>query len=656
MDEKWKRIFGHTWSDEKYEQMVYYLKYRTRNPEWTRWVYENIKHRADVGYTLNPQDETIILKYQGIPPWLFNQETNRSIINTTQSEYIFRVIPESDVNRVLSSLESQLLTTQLNAHSVFDFVLRNLYLGISRRRIQHYLNTHPNRQAFRMLKTIPSKPVPKSFRPEHPLEHWQMDLIDYDNASMKHANKHYKYILVLIDIFSKFMYMYPIKTKSAQEIGRHLLMLFQQGDIPKILHSDNAVEFLAQRPLCDQFGVRLITGRKYSPQTQGFVENKIKHIKNMIQLHFIKHNTFEYLSVLPQIMYSINNTKHSVTKFTPMQLHRGRDARQTVASHQGEIVDLTVNMPTTQTIRHHVRETDEYRRERNSLIKNTISLEANRREDKHIQHIDAFQYRNPINVDKHVYVAVYKKYSNRDIQPMILQLRQPNRNKSIENPLQVSNGYGQLRKVRTIARRKPSEFRKPELKRHKFYTKHVFKVEEVRTVASQKQPRYRLSYTDSGHEVWTVYQMIDNEVWTDDFFKEELILVDTLHAMNETQSSNEFNYFDQLWVILFLRMDFPDTNITYIVQNQEYMYTLVKKRKNDMYTVFDHRTKQNARVSLVYGKYGQMNTDGGWRIGWNQFDRAETEIKEKIKTHRYFTRWYQEEVSKLTIQGLVHAR
>ena len=45
----------------------------------------------------------------------------------------------------------------------------------------------------------------------------QADLIEYSNPKMAHANSNYKFILLMIDCFTKKMYARPLKTKKAVE-------------------------------------------------------------------------------------------------------------------------------------------------------------------------------------------------------------------------------------------------------------------------------------------------------------------------------------------------------------------------------------------------------------------------------------------------------
>ena len=74
---------------------------------------------------------------------------------------------------------------------------------------------------------ILSKEAGKSF---------QMDLIE-----MPEYNG-YNYILRVVDHLSKFGYVYPIKTKTAREVGKSLLYILATSIMPSVLQSDNGGE------------------------------------------------------------------------------------------------------------------------------------------------------------------------------------------------------------------------------------------------------------------------------------------------------------------------------------------------------------------------------------------------------------------------------
>ena len=57
---------------------------------------------------------------------------------------------------------------------------------------------------------------------------WDSDLIDFVRFSK--FNNGISYILVIIDVFSRFLWLKPLKTKSDQMLQRLLIMFFQKVD------------------------------------------------------------------------------------------------------------------------------------------------------------------------------------------------------------------------------------------------------------------------------------------------------------------------------------------------------------------------------------------------------------------------------------------
>lgn len=70
---------------------------------------------------------------------------------------------------------------------------------------------------------------------------WDGDLADVSNIA-KH-NDGYKFLLVLIDIFSRYLFIIPIKNKHHQSIADGLKSVFQRGRKPNTLRTDKGSEF-----------------------------------------------------------------------------------------------------------------------------------------------------------------------------------------------------------------------------------------------------------------------------------------------------------------------------------------------------------------------------------------------------------------------------
>lgn len=71
---------------------------------------------------------------------------------------------------------------------------------------------------------------------------YQADLVEMIPYSKE--NNNYKYLLTMIDTFSKRAWAYPLKTKSGVEIGKTLERLFSSmKKTPKFLQVDQGTEF-----------------------------------------------------------------------------------------------------------------------------------------------------------------------------------------------------------------------------------------------------------------------------------------------------------------------------------------------------------------------------------------------------------------------------
>ena len=64
-------------------------------------------------------------------------------------------------------------------------------------------------------------------------ETWRADLVDIsDHAS---SNKGYKYLLTIIDIFSKYAWAVPLKSKNGKDVASAMQSVPKKGRVPKNL-------------------------------------------------------------------------------------------------------------------------------------------------------------------------------------------------------------------------------------------------------------------------------------------------------------------------------------------------------------------------------------------------------------------------------------
>ena len=92
----------------------------------------------------------------------------------------------------------------------------------------------------------------------------------------------FKYILVLVDGFSSFASLVPLKSiTGAESLFHKWICMFGP---PQSIHSDNAKYFSCPelKELCDRFGIQHSFSSPFYPQGNGKVERTIYTMKDML--------------------------------------------------------------------------------------------------------------------------------------------------------------------------------------------------------------------------------------------------------------------------------------------------------------------------------------------------------------------------------------
>ena len=91
------------------------------------------------------------------------------------------------------------------------------------------------------------KPVRKHF-PRNPyivtnvMDVWEADLLDVQGISK--FNDNFKYLLTVIDVFSKFLHVVPLKSKTGHTVASVFQSVFTDKQRPLTLRTDKGKEFL----------------------------------------------------------------------------------------------------------------------------------------------------------------------------------------------------------------------------------------------------------------------------------------------------------------------------------------------------------------------------------------------------------------------------
>ena len=151
------------------------------------------------------------------------------------------------------------------------------------------------------------------------------DQFDADLASLVYyadQNDGYKYLLVVIDIFSCYAWVQPLKDKTATQIVNAFNEILRGGRIPKKLRTDAAKDFTSdkfQKLMKDRSIVHFVT---HNEKQANYVERFIKTLKSRISRYMIEKNTQRYIDVLQKIVTSYNHTWHSGIRSEPVNVNK----------------------------------------------------------------------------------------------------------------------------------------------------------------------------------------------------------------------------------------------------------------------------------------------------------------------------------------------
>ena len=126
-------------------------------------------------------------------------------------------------------------------------------------------------------------------------------------------NQGVKYLLAVIDVFSKYGWLIPLKDKTGKSVASALKTIFKERK-PEKMWVDKGKEF------CNKDVKDLI--ELYSTENEeksSVVKKWIRTMKEKMWKYFTANSTNVYLNVLPDLVRGYNNTRHSAIKMTPVK-------------------------------------------------------------------------------------------------------------------------------------------------------------------------------------------------------------------------------------------------------------------------------------------------------------------------------------------------
>ena len=150
----------------------------------------------------------------------------------------------------------------------------------------------------------------------HSMYLWQADLIILSNIGK--INRGYKYILTVIDCFSRKAAAVPLKRKTGKDVTFAFAKVFaEMGGKPKYLQCDQGKEFFNMefKSFLSEHGVQLY--HNFSDKKAAIVERFNRTLMMRLQKIFEHQKKRVYFNILPEVLSSYNKTYHTSIQNTP---------------------------------------------------------------------------------------------------------------------------------------------------------------------------------------------------------------------------------------------------------------------------------------------------------------------------------------------------
>ena len=190
--------------------------------------------------------------------------------------------------------------------------------SITLKNIQDFLDSQATTQITKQVKqnkeysTIVSPGVRNNY---------QMDIMYLPHPVQ---NENFKYLLTCIDVYSRYAFVKPMKTKTGPETYEAMKELFLENGKPVNLNVDEGKEFIYKpfKQYCEDNDITMWFSDTQQSNKNAIIERFHRTLRNFI-LRYETANGNAYIKELPNLIKNYNTTEHNTVKAIPALIWSG---------------------------------------------------------------------------------------------------------------------------------------------------------------------------------------------------------------------------------------------------------------------------------------------------------------------------------------------
>ena len=254
----------------------------------------------------------LIKRGEATPLKDFIVRNNKLFYEPMNLEYV----PPRDKTRVMTTLYDSDESAGKGQNNFYRWITTK-YLGITKREAQKFLKSQEDYQLTRQPTVGKKKPLLAT----RPFQMFAMDLVDMNQYVGVRANKRFRYIMSVMDLFSGYTWFKPIKHKEPGDVlhAFQAIVAESMDILPVRVLSDNGNEFRGEfEEYLKTNKVKHTFTRTYSPEPHiEAVNNQLRKIMRQI---FVRTNSLAWLPYLAGIQSAKNSQWNENHNATPDQI------------------------------------------------------------------------------------------------------------------------------------------------------------------------------------------------------------------------------------------------------------------------------------------------------------------------------------------------
>ena len=174
-------------------------------------------------------------------------------------------------------------------------------------------------------------------------EIWAADLVEMQRFS--DWNKGIKYLLMVIDVFSKFGWIEPLQNKKGETVAAAFEKIFKSGRQPRLLWTDKGKEFYNKNvnQLLSRNNIKLYSTE--NEEKSSVAERFNRTIKRQMWKMFSANNNTIYYDKIDELLKNYNSSWHRSVRMAPLEASDIKNSNQVFANLYSDEIYKPVKKP-----------------------------------------------------------------------------------------------------------------------------------------------------------------------------------------------------------------------------------------------------------------------------------------------------------------------